>query len=116
MGKSNAWVSIEEASRWINAGIFTVEGQTVYKDGVPLKPRRQPRNGCKKGDLRVDLNYKGRRRSCNISQVVWMWHTRQPIPTGFEIHHMDGDIDNNLFENLLCLHADDHGKIHAKSF
>jgi len=31
-----------------------------------------------------------------------------PIKPGFEIHHIDGNQQNNLIENLECVHESEH--------
>ena len=45
-------------------------------------------------------------------RAVWMMTTNSVIPYGWEIHHIDGDVTNNLFDNLMCLHHLDHDKFH----
>lgn len=51
----------------------------------------------------------------NLSHLVWILHTRSPIPPGFEIHHFDEDPSNNAFDNLLCCHPLDHKKYHNET-
>lgn len=48
-----------------------------------------------------------------VHRLVWMVVTQQPIPYGFEIHHRDEDTKNNAWDNLLCVHALDHKKLHG---
>lgn len=36
------------------------------------------------------------------------------IPPGYEIHHIDGDRDNNSLENLTCVSIQEHYDIHYK--
>jgi hypothetical protein len=36
----------------------------------------------------------------------------QPIPPGFEVHHIDGDPSNNTLNNLSLVRPDDHQMIH----
>jgi hypothetical protein len=39
-----------------------------------------------------------------------------PIPVGYHIHHKDGNPYNNSIDNLECLSAEEHMKIHKKEF
>ena len=68
------------------------------------------------GDERVSINHQGMKRDVNVSQLVWMSNTDSVIPPDYEIHHIDGDIHNNTWENLLCLHQYDHRKFHQGDF
>lgn len=47
-----------------------------------------------------------------LHRAVWFTY-HGTIPEGFDVHHIDGDRDNNQIENLLCLprgiHLRDHG-------
>ena len=36
------------------------------------------------------------------------------IPKDFEIHHIDGDKNNNQYYNLILLHKKDHRRVHLK--
>jgi hypothetical protein len=45
---------------------------------------------------------------------IWETHHKIKIPEGFEIHHIDGDRDNNLIENLKCVSIEEHLEIHKK--
>lgn len=86
----------------------------VFRNGRELSARENKRKRCKTGDFRVDIWYKGERVSINVSHLVWMQSTLRLIPIGWEIHHVDGNIYNNNFDNLMCLHPLDHSKLHNK--
>ena len=43
---------------------------------------------------------------------IWEQHFRVKIPDGFVIHHKDGDRDNNIPHNLLCLPISEHSRLH----
>ena len=105
--------SKEVVLQWIIDGIFTVcsTGQ-IHKGNRILTPRVNKRRGMEGGDLRVDLRYKNKRRSVNVSHLVWMDNTHKVIPQDFEIHHRDEDSSNNSWNNLLCVHSLDHQKLH----
>lgn len=54
-------------------------------------------------------NANGERRQYN---KAWQDHFGVKIPEGFVIHHKDGDIKNNVPNNLLCLPRDEHARLH----
>lgn len=43
---------------------------------------------------------------------IWERHNGRKIPEGFEIHHLDGNHDNNDPTNLLCVSIEEHLEIH----
>ena len=112
MSANKPIATVQEASQWIIDGHFTVDDGDVYSGGRKLAQRINRRRRMETGDPRVDLCFAGKRRSMHVSQVVWIAHTKQPIPAGFEIHHNDEDIMNNCFSNLICVHSLDHCKLH----
>ena len=105
--------SKETILQWLKEGIFTLhEGGRIYKGTRCLTQRINKRNRMKNGDPRVDLSHESKRRSCHVSHLVWMINVGIVIPKDFEIHHRDEDPLNNNFENLICIHALDHVKLH----
>ena len=101
-------------------GVFRLEFSKfgdvqIYKKGKPepLVQRINKRKRMEGGDPRVDLCHDRLRRSCHVSQLVWMYHHECLIPEGFEIHHMDEDRMNNSFHNLICVSSLDHAKLHC---
>ena len=48
-----------------------------------------------------------------IHHLVWE-EAHGPIPEGCEIHHIDGNGNNNALENLQCLTHMEHMQLHAK--
>jgi hypothetical protein len=48
-----------------------------------------------------------------LHRVIWEQH-RGSIPTGYQIHHINGDKSDNSFANLECLGAAEHKKLHAQ--
>lgn len=108
-------VSKQEVLDWLQEGAFTISDGEVYtRAGRRLVQRENKRRGCDHGDARVDLKYGGKRRSINVSHLVWMWNTKTVIPDGFEIHHNDEDPTNNNWDNLIAVHSMDHLKLHAR--
>ena len=49
-----------------------------------------------------------------LHQEIWM-SVNGPIPAGKEIHHTDGNPDNNSIENLECLTKQEHDERHSDS-
>lgn len=45
---------------------------------------------------------------------IWEEHNKQKIPSGYHIHHIDGDRSNNTPDNLLCVSPEEHFNIHLK--
>jgi len=110
--------SIETVFRWFEEfeeGVFQVLADPieVYKGERKLAQRINLRQRMDDGDARVDLWHEGLRRSCHVSQLVWMVNAGMPIPKGFEIHHLNEDIHDNHFANLVCVHSLDHAKLHG---
>lgn len=58
-----------------------------------------------------DARYFKAGRHGYLHRRVWEVH-RGPIPKGHHIHHVDGDGANNAIENLECLSAADHERLH----
>lgn len=48
-----------------------------------------------------------------LHRAVWIHH-HGPIPPGYDIHHRDGDTDNNDVSNLECLTDAEHARRHIK--
>lgn len=44
---------------------------------------------------------------------IWE-QTYGPIPTGYEIHHIDGNRKNNNISNLICVTTEQHYEIHYR--
>lgn len=51
-------------------------------------------------------------KSKRLHVYVWeQFHGK--VPDGYDIHHEDGNKDNNDIHNLICVNREDHHKYHA---
>ena len=101
------WATLQDILEWLNRDIYEIEDMDVYK-GVKIKKGNlvlsktiNKRRGSERGDERVDLFYGGKRRTVNISWLVWMKSNGEVLPDGWEIHHIDNDPLNNHPDNLI---------------
>lgn len=72
--------------------------------------------------LRRDLSTAIRLANPSVSLHTLATHRRArriwaqangPIPVGCHIHHIDHDHTNNNLENLACMPASEHGRLHS---
>ncbi len=54
---------------------------------------------------------KGHAKECLLHVDVWTFFNGK-IPTGHEIHHVDGNKSNNEIENLQCMSKAEHTRLH----
>ena len=47
----------------------------------------------------------------SLHQAVWKFH-RGPIPQGHDVHHIDGDYNRNVIDNLELLTRSEHARRH----
>lgn len=59
---------------------------------------------------RIEVN--GKAFSVRIHEAVFMLHHNRAIAEGKEIHHIDGNYENNAIENLIELTPKQHRRIH----
>jgi len=113
-------LSDEKIIEILDAGIYVLNEQTnelfrSRKNGeqVPIKfEKRTVKSGsCR---YRAELCYCNVRRKIEFHRLVWLKYTKTPIPKNFEIHHLDGNSNNNNWNNLVCVHKLDHKKFHKK--
>lgn len=48
----------------------------------------------------------------SIARRVWSRANGRPVPRGHQVHHIDGDTNNNSIENLELLTALEHQRLH----
>ena len=63
----------------------------------------------KKGYYQCTRLLDGHRKRLHV--VVWE-HFNGPKPEGYDIHHIDGDKDNNEIDNLFCITRIEHRRYH----
>lgn len=68
------------------------------------------------GHLFVRIYWNGKRKAIAVHRLVWMAATKSTIPEKFQVHHRDGDTENNSFTNLMCVHEMDHRKFHEEHY
>lgn len=57
--------------------------------------------------------YEGRRERLH----VYVWRTNNgDVPKDYEVHHIDGDKDNNEIDNLSCIPKAEHKSYHATRY
>lgn len=108
----------EELIGLLQAGQFVVRDRDnsvsrLTKNGLrPLKVEARQNKAHTRPSLRVRLYHAGGRRYLEFQRLVWLARAGCPIPAGWEIHHRNADQTDNRWENLFCLHPDDHKKLH----
>ena len=45
---------------------------------------------------------------------IWKEYYTEPVPKGYDIHHIDGDYTNNNILNLITMTHSEHSKIHGR--
>lgn len=58
------------------------------------------------------INIKGRRHAVYIYEAIYMLHHDRAIAEDKEIHHKDGNYENNAIDNLVELTRTQHRRIH----
>lgn len=99
-------------------GTYRADLSTGVIYGRSGKPLKTYLNGTPEGEglysfIALYNAETGKRKDIAVHRVVWMVGANAVIPRNFEVHHEDGDTNNNTFDNLFCLHKRDHGKVHG---
>ncbi|EON5138992.1 HNH endonuclease signature motif containing protein [Escherichia coli] len=87
-----------------------LEGGVIYtkRGNKPMSFASKTTNGYRFQDIRVN----GKRRVVCIHEAIFMLFHDRPIAEGKEIHHIDGDKQNNAINNLIELTPKQHNRIH----
>lgn len=85
--------------------------------GWKLRDRPPPRRAVEWGGLRYTVRNNGY-FGCTtgdrhlLHRAVWTHHNG-PIPAGYDVHHRDGNKQNNDPANLECLPKADHTRLYS---
>lgn len=85
------------------------------KDGVIYtrwgnKPKTFPSKNRGRRFQMIEVN--GKHYTVHIYEAIFVLHHNRPIAEGKEIHHIDGNYENNAIENLIELTPKQHRRIH----
>lgn len=64
--------------------------------------------------MRINQGYYVIGKNTRVHRLIWETHNG-PIPSGYDIHHIDGNKLNNDLKNLQCLPHSEHLSIHMKA-
>lgn len=81
----------------VQAGIFRIE-----KSGLIFNQKTGRRVGKgKAGDYHaVSFQHQGKIHTVAVHRMVFLYFSRETIPDGYIVNHIDGDKTNNSYENL----------------
>ena len=66
------------------------------------------------GNAQLDTQLAKIHRAANVRDHRRVWTLANgDIPSGYEIHHIDGDHENNILANLACLTIGQHRRLHS---
>lgn len=111
-------LSDEELIQLLQTGRLVVREQDnaalrLTKAGLrPIKVEARQNKSHTRPSLRVRIYYANKRRYLEYQRLVWLSRSGCPIPAGWEIHHRNADQLDNRWQNLFCLHPEDHKKLH----
>ncbi|MCJ0990010.1 HNH endonuclease [Escherichia coli] len=89
---------------------WDLRGGIIYskRTGKPVSFSDKDDNGRR--FQKATINDK--RCTVRIHEAIYMLHHDRPIAEGKEIHHIDGDYENNAVDNLVELTRQQHKRIH----
>ena len=80
------------------------------KSRLGLHKRGGPLHADRESYLR---SYDREGRNCRIHRACWEAY-HGSIPAGHAVHHIDGDVQNNEIENLVCMPHGEHTRQHRR--
>jgi len=115
----NGVMTQREVLKLLKSGAYTVDleaGTVNGRNGKPLKTYRNNDDGDEGKYFFVALYDAGtgKRKDIAVHRLVWMVGNNRTIPRDFEIHHHNGDTEDNAFNNLFALSPIDHSKLHGR--
>lgn len=90
--------------------LWYLQGGVVYTrwGNKPVSFANKTNNGRRY----TAININGKTHPVLIHDALFMLHHNRPIDEGKEIHHVDGDYENNAVDNLVELTKTQHMRIH----
>jgi hypothetical protein len=58
----------------------------------------------------------GRRNAKGLHVAIWEYFSGKKVPKGWIVHHVDENPGNNEYNNLDCVSAKEHRKLHPLSY
>ena len=115
--------STRALGRAYGAGRETIR-RRLLAAGVPMRPRAQlgnkhalgqhppggPLHICQQGYLGT---YDRTGNRCAVHRAHWE-ACHGPIPQGYIVHHINGDTLDNAVDNLACMTAGEHSRLHRR--
>lgn len=49
-----------------------------------------------------------------LHRDLFKYYNNQDIPEGYQVHHIDNDVTNNLVDNLMLVDKNEHKRLHNK--
>lgn len=108
-------LTYKEVLRLIKQRLIRVDTDKGVVYGVSGLPLKAWPYGDPVSYLAVKVCYQNKQKTIGLARLVWMAKTKVLIPFGFEIHHDDGDVNNNRWDNLYCFYHEDHKKLHNRT-
>lgn len=65
-------------------------------------------------DIGKDKNGKRKYKAHKLHRDLWEFYHKKSIPENCNIHHIDGNVTNNLIDNLMLVNKDEHKILHNK--
>lgn len=85
---------------------YSEDLRVAYFDGY--KFRRDAKTGYYLSTKNTDVGHRER-----LHCYVWRFHNGE-IPTGYHVHHVNEDKQNNDIENLACVRGEIHNHYHSE--
>lgn len=67
--------------------------------------------GTRKYYLSQSRSNRGRKNPKGLHVAIWEFHHKAQVPSGWHVHHKDGNTFNNDISNLECIPSKQHYKI-----
>ena len=99
----------------IGAGVYRIDLETGNIEG-PNRQSLATYTGNPEGHQFVRLYWNQKRKTIAVQRLVWLAGIGEPLPPKYEVHHINLDVQDNRFENLIAIHPVDHRKVHRQGY